>query len=873
MFEEPSAGFVLQARDGDDEPPVLDEVRAEGRLEGLLYTLTLRQTYTNNGPRPLEVVYTFPLPEGAVLLGLAATIGTSRLEARVLPRVEAEKEYEEALESGDAPVLLEVSPGGLHTANIGNLKPQESIELEIRFAQLATVEQGRLRIALPTTVAPRYGNPASGGLQPQQVPQVSLEAEYPLHLAVTACGALARATAECPTHPVRVSSNEQGLRIELGDGARLDRDVVLIFTPSEAELEAKGAMLSLGDDRFLDTAALDPQLELDVDTGATPKHSPAVAVAAFTLPPVEEAAERPVRLKLLVDCSGSMSGDSISSARRALLGVAQGLRADDEVSLSRFGSNTEVALPPSACSRSETLTTLREAIAATDATLGGTEMNEALERVFALGALAATRRKTPPKAEGTPRTPEAGADVLLLTDGEVWSVEPLIEAARASGHRVFAIGVGTSPAEHVLRALAEATGGACEFATPGEALESAAQRMLRRMRAPSWQSLDVRWGQPGGKPALWRLDPPAQVFPGDTALAMAGFAAGCAPEVASLYALTSATQPEPSQGQLGIEGEQGSGAPASQVRVMLAHASGTEPDHSGDDLARLAAWHRIRRLAPARDQYEASKDGTATTATQADPARLALDYQLLTDDTRCVLVHRRADADKPEEEAALHRVRSMLAAGWGGTGSVAASMHSALGVGSSMMLASVWRSARTRAAPSLDAAFMQSTPPRFSLRESPPRSSYQASAPRMRFGKNAVASPLTPLTLEQLRKRVAQALAAGQPLARIEEATQAASVSEEVLQAVEELARELGAAGIAPALAWLLLADWVGRQPSSAASSAERSAIDTALGNEGVPIGVRAHADRLFERQLDDEAVPGGLSARIRRLARAMARP
>ena len=49
----------------------------------------------------------------------------------------------------------------------------------------------------------------------------------------------------------------------------------------------------------------------------------------------------------------------------------------------------------------------------------------------------------------------------------------MIDAARASGHRVFAIGVGSSPAEGVLRSLAEATGGACEFATPGEALEAA----------------------------------------------------------------------------------------------------------------------------------------------------------------------------------------------------------------------------------------------------------------------------------------------------------------------------------------------------------------------------------------------------------------
>ena len=46
-------------------------------------------------------------------------------------------------------------------------------------------------------------------------------------------------------------------------------------------------------------------------------------------------------------------------------------------------------------SRPETLTTLREAIAATDATLGGTEMNKALQSVFALGRV---RRKTPPKA-------------------------------------------------------------------------------------------------------------------------------------------------------------------------------------------------------------------------------------------------------------------------------------------------------------------------------------------------------------------------------------------------------------------------------------------------------------------------------------------
>jgi hypothetical protein len=80
------------------------------------------------------------------------------------------------------------------------------------------------------------------------------------------------------------------------------------------------------------------------------------------------------------------------------------------------------------------------------------------------------------------------------TDGEVWDTQRMIASAQRSGHRVFVIGVGRSPAKALLRHLAEATGGACEFTTPGEALEAAAQRMLQRMRQSVWTGLRVDWG-------------------------------------------------------------------------------------------------------------------------------------------------------------------------------------------------------------------------------------------------------------------------------------------------------------------------------------------------------------------------------------------
>jgi hypothetical protein len=40
-------------------------------------------------------------------------------------------------------------------------------------------------LAIPGTIAPRYGNPADSGLQPQQEPTASLFAEYPLALSIT----------------------------------------------------------------------------------------------------------------------------------------------------------------------------------------------------------------------------------------------------------------------------------------------------------------------------------------------------------------------------------------------------------------------------------------------------------------------------------------------------------------------------------------------------------------------------------------------------------------------------------------------------------------------------------------------------------------
>jgi hypothetical protein len=81
-----------------------------------------------------------------------------------------------------------------------------------------------------------------------------------------------------------------------------------------------------------------------------------------------------------------------------------------------------------------------------------------------------------------------------------------------------------------------------------------------------------------------------------------------------------------------------------------------EVTHRSDTLARIAA----ARCAAAADEA-----GDVPSALD-----LCLRYQLMSRHAHCVLVHPRADGETVDAEALLHRVSPMLAAGWGGMGSV-----------------------------------------------------------------------------------------------------------------------------------------------------------------------------------------------------------
>ncbi len=298
--------------------------------------------------------------------------------------------------------------------------------------------------------------------------------------------------------------------------------------------------------------------------------------------------------------------------------------AGDRFSLSRFGSEVEHRSRALWKVTDATCMAGRRWVDALDADLGGTEMEGALVSTFALA-------HTGP------------CDVLLMTDGEIAAIDATIKAARASGHRLFVVGIGSSPAEVHLRRLAGETGGACDFVAPGEAVEPAVVHMFNRLRSARMEQLTVEWPQ-GCKP-LWHSPLEGAVFDGDTLNVLARFRAVTAGEVRLLGT--------PAQG-------------AAPVGIAAASVGALEQD--GGTLSRMVASRQVETLGRIEGR------GTAAAKAQAQAQKMALAYQLVTAHTNFLLTLQREEGQRAQSLPRLHKVAQMVAAGHAGYGSVSASI-------------------------------------------------------------------------------------------------------------------------------------------------------------------------------------------------------
>lgn len=399
-------------------------------VDGRVARFEVTERFRNPGQIVAEGTYHYPLPGEAVFSDFSLFQGEVELKGEMMAADQARGIYEGIVRRLKDPALLTLVGHGLIRAKVFPVQPGETRTVTLRFTQLMGREADAVRV--------RYAAGNRGDAPVTMSLEIRREADF--------------ATPYSPTHPITEERRDGSLRISITPPVRGDVDLVLPFRRGLVG----GTVLTHanpGEDGF--------------------------ALLFLSPPPATESGEVGRDLTLVVDVSGSMSGDKMEQARAALIQALSTLRARDRFRLIAFSNGVrhfrEGFTPATA-----------EAVADARGFVNGLSANGGTNLAGAIDAALAER------GDG-----ERLAMVLLLTDGlpSVGEQAPDRIAAEAAGRigraRIFTVGVGHDVNTYLLDRLAVEGRGSATYVTPGTNVGDAVGGVLGKLSRPALMDLRI----------------------------------------------------------------------------------------------------------------------------------------------------------------------------------------------------------------------------------------------------------------------------------------------------------------------------------------------------------------------------------------------
>uniref|UniRef100_A0A3B3YSS6 Poly [ADP-ribose] polymerase n=1 Tax=Poecilia mexicana TaxID=48701 RepID=A0A3B3YSS6_9TELE len=423
----------------------LQAVHVKCKLMDLLSQVIIFQKYTNQSSVPIEAKYVFPLDSAAVC-GFEAFINGKHVVGEVKEKAAARKEYRKAIEEGHGAYLMDQSAPDVFTISVGNLPPGATVLIKVTFVSELVVENGSILFSLPGSVAPWQKSSAlnettqvGGGFT------LDMSVEMPFEIL----------SLTCITHQVKIK--------------RMDCKAVVSVLPGQV----------MGSDGFQMSVTLSevhlPRMWVEKHPDKDSQACMLVFYPNFEFDSSSEGSE----VVLLLDTSESMKGESLQLAQKIALQVLKNLKNDVKINIVLFGTGWYKSRELSSSSSSP------EAAELPVQRLPHAGLRTELWRPLrALSLL----------------PPSAGVrNLLLLSDGHIQNAAATLQLLRdnAQHSRLFTCGFSSTANRHMLRALAQAGGGAYEFfdSKAKHTWAEKVERQVKRMSSPGCSSVSVKWQQ------------------------------------------------------------------------------------------------------------------------------------------------------------------------------------------------------------------------------------------------------------------------------------------------------------------------------------------------------------------------------------------
>ena len=444
----------------------LKGVESRFAVVGDVVTVEMDQIFHQSARKPLDCLYTFPLPAGAAVYRCEMQVNSRVIAAKVEEETLARQQYEEKKAEGRRVALVNECRDNLFTLNLGNVQPEDLVVIRLAYVQTLARLGAEMSLQIPVCPGVRYipGQPllrSSRGhgthedtdqvpdasvITPPRIDALHRDAAYFALEGTISRGVAGPASVVSPTHAISLRLGADTDRVVLADqGAVPDRDFVIRWQEPESNTLAP---LAWAHEEGGETFAL-------------------LQLRAPAAPPQADRWEQDIYF--LVDRSGSMGGAKWTKTCQALHAFVRLLGRGDRVWITLFESGcqdfAEAPLPAAELAQDRKFKQIEKLGVG-----GGTEMLPGFERLLvAVGK----------HSSGRP------ASFILITDGQIGNEEAVLELlTKVPQVPVHVFGIDTAVNDGFLKKMAKQQGGECVLRTPDDDIAGAVAKLGGPLAAP-----------------------------------------------------------------------------------------------------------------------------------------------------------------------------------------------------------------------------------------------------------------------------------------------------------------------------------------------------------------------------------------------------
>jgi len=423
-------------------PFEIQSTKVNAKIHDFVASTTVEEQIYNPNAAPLEGMFLFPVPKGAQLDKFTMDIDGKPVEAELLNSEKAKRIYEDIVRKMKDPALLEYAGRDLFRVKVFPIPPHGQKRLVFSFTQLLKTDSGLSEYVFPLNTEKFSAAP----LKNVSI-HVEIEGQQPLK------------TIYSPSHSVEIkrhASNTATVTFNAND-IKQDTDFELLFMSKKEDMDATLMTYGTGDDDGYFLFLASPGID-------TKDQKPIAKDVVFVL-----------------DTSGSMAGNKLNQAKKALQFCVENLNEEDRFEIIRFSSDVESIFNEMTTASESAKAKAGESIKKLKS-IGGTDINAALTRALSLQDKKSTRPFL----------------IIFLTDGQPTvgetDNEKIVASVNntASGHaRVFCFGIGTDVNTHLLDTITEQTRAYAQYVLPEEDIEVKVSTFYSKIKDPLLANLKL----------------------------------------------------------------------------------------------------------------------------------------------------------------------------------------------------------------------------------------------------------------------------------------------------------------------------------------------------------------------------------------------